>query len=963
MASYDLQNEFKLAAGTGRSYRWDNRRILLNSPKGVFSMDLIGNELAVDTFSFSVRYNPDASGVAYSPMGGTEGKRLVYRCRPDGTERRVPGTLETCGWVLNTIRGATATGDTIDLPNPGGQAPADIWLSPSESIRESRRLISGDVLQMEVEVTAVEANLYIAASNIPNASLVLTSETGLFSIDPTTKIATAVSTGSDVLTYDLTNCPASTQNGFLSINAMTSPPNPRAASAQLNITRIILNGKVIYGKPVTGRVYLVKPIPASQYLGDVSYGTPCWWRVGEDVMAKGYVSQIQRTGRYSWQITCSSGVGLLDEKMHAGGIYDGVSFALVMAEIVGGAFPYIVKNDIKSTKVYGWLPYDTARNNLHRLLFAVGGSLVKHNYSDGLDRDYDVCFLATAIKTVPSSRVALGGSVKLQLPATGAEVTEHSFSYLPASTDPVTLYDNSQGDAGVADHLTVVFSDPVKPESLTTTGSLTVDESGVNFAVVSGVGTLSGIPYMHSRTVVSVGDVSGARVKRVTDNCLVSAANSINVARRILDYYQSAESVSARIQLANEKCGNNLSLTDAWGEPITAFLSKMEVSVTSVKAASVELVEGYFPGNNGNKFTHRVMITADGSWTVPDGVDTVRVVLIQGGTGGSGGMDGHNGWGGSPPSFGDPVDGQLEIAEYPIYNAQHQEAGSGETWYYADRQQSMPGGAAGVPGASGKVLVTTQPTRQGDILTFTVGAGGAGGASGGGLGSAGGETSVSCANAQEPWEASSADGAISEVGYHDTLGNADYALPGEAGHAGGSGGMTDKQSTTAAIYGAAGLNGEAVGSYSGGAGGKGAKHDWGALDLWDVGSGGGGGGAAWGAKGGNGGNALVHYDEETGLPDYIWTGSGGKGANAATPSTPTYGCGGGGGNGGGAGGSTGFGTVYLTLAHSGLQLIPGVRRRDPPYDYMPTDDPFGGGKGGTGSAGGAGGDGVAIIYY
>lgn len=947
MASFDLNNEFRLAAGAGRSYRWDNRRILLNSPKGVFSMDLIGNELAVDQYSFSVRYNPDAGGVAYSPMGGTPGKRLVYRCRLDGSEHEptpVPGTLETCG-LARPAGYAVINDNEISFTAQHG----------NNSVRIGG-FAAGALVEMRVNVTSLTLDeLGRGASfNIIGVADSIESQTGLFQVEESSgyTFLKAYRTGEDVLTIHYS---ASAVGRYFSFSA------PWDSTTEIN--SIAINGQILYGTLPLGKIYLTKPIPASQYLGDVAYGTPCWWKVGSDIMAKGYVSQIQRTGRYSWQITCSSGVGLLDEKMHAGGIYDGVSFAIVMAEIVGGAFPYLVKNDIKSTKVYGWLPYDTARNNLHRLLFAVGGSLVKHNYSDNLDRDYDVCFLATAIKTVPSSRVALGGSVKLQLPATGAEVTEHSFSYLPASTEPVTLYDNSQGDTGVADHLTVVFSDPVKPESLTTTGSLTVDESGVNFAVVSGVGTLSGIPYVHSRTVVSVGDVSGARVKRVTDNCLVSAANSINVARRILDYYQSAESVTARIQLANEKCGNNLSLTDAWGEPITAFLSKMEVSVTSVKAASVELVEGYFPGNNGNKFTHRVLITADGSWTVPDGVDTVRVVLIQGGTGGSGGMDGHNGWGGSPPSFGDPADGQLEIAEYPIYNAQHQEAGSGETWYYADRQQSMPGGAAGVPGASGKVLVTTNPARPGDILTFTVGAGGAGGASGGGLGSMGGETSVSCANAQEPWEASSADGAISEVGYHDTLGGADYALPGEAGHAGGSGGMTDKQSTTAAIYGASGLNGEAVGSYSGGAGGKGAKHDWGALDLWDVGSGGGGGGAAWGAKGGNGGNALVHIDEETGLPDYIWTGSGGKGANAVAPSKPAYGTGGGGGNGGGAGGSTGFGTVYLTLAHSGLQLIPGVRRRDPPYDYMPTDDPYGGGKGGTGSAGGAGGDGVAIIYY
>ena len=53
----------------------------------------------------------------------------------------------------------------------------------------------------------------------------------------------------------------------------------------------------------------------------------------------------------------------------------------MLADIVGGAFPYTVDTQIASIKIYGALPVDNRRNNLKRLLTATG--VVLQTNADG----------------------------------------------------------------------------------------------------------------------------------------------------------------------------------------------------------------------------------------------------------------------------------------------------------------------------------------------------------------------------------------------------------------------------------------------------------------------------------------------------------------------------------------------------------------------------------------------------
>jgi hypothetical protein len=681
------------------------------------------------------------------------------------------------------------------------------------------------------------------------------------------------------------------------------------------------------------------------FLKELPFGTPVWWYVNSSFYAKGYLKSVDRQSKNSFKLTCVSGVGLLDTSMHPGNLYQNAAIQDVLASIIGGAFSYTVSDAVKNTaRVYGRLPYDTRRNNLHRLLFASGAALMRGMANN----DYVIDYLSTTITDVPASRVALLGSVQYQLPSNRAEITEHAF--FQTANDPVeTLFDNTSETA--ADHLTVIFDGAAY--DLATTGNMTINESGVNYAIVSGLGTLTGKYYVHTTQIDVLENRPNnepVRVRRVTENELITALNARNVSRRVLSYYQSAKTVKAKILTQGEKCGNLLRFNDSFGDLTTAYLSKADTLVTTVIGAQCQLIEGFQPGNNGNNFLHRQAITANGNFTIPAGVTFIRVALIGGAQGGQGGYDGEEGAykrKGTDPIWDPGEPGGELTSEYKTIVEDY-------LWMYymgyANGDQRIPAG--GNPGASGqqaKVYVVEHAVTPGEVISFIVGSGGAGGTRNGGIGALGTPTTASSTSLGFV----SSENGLASQGYFDPMTGDAFATPGIAGLKGGNGGRTDTISLVG-NQGGNGLSGGSSGSYNGGAGGTGIIRnlsDYGHTELSKV-SGGGGGGGAYGVAGSPGGNATfepAHTDPNTGTRygDRLTSGAGGNGANALPPPKPTYGVGGGGGNGGGAGGNCG-----------GVAGLDGYYVSDVATTYKHQ-----GGAAGLGSIGGAGGDGIAVIYW
>ena len=286
----------------------------------------------------------------------------------------------------------------------------------------------------------------------------------------------------------------------------------------------------------------------------------------------------------------------------------------------------------------------TVTKALHHVLFAQGVNILKSENDS---------FLITRISNASAGRIDPNneydnGSVDLTERVKSVEVTEHSYVRSP-NAEPVVLYDNTENPVDLG--TTVVFdSAPIVAESLTVTGTLEILASNENCAIVSGVGTLTGIPYTHTTNVISRinGSNADGQSISVSDATLINTVNSNAVADRLYVYYSTKRDMQIPIVLSGEKCGMKYTCTNPFGEEKEAFIASMSINASAIAKASCKLVSGYEHPEKPGELTHLVVLTGGGVWKVPDEVlesdnPRIRVVLIGGGQGGQGGGHGQDG--------------------------------------------------------------------------------------------------------------------------------------------------------------------------------------------------------------------------------------------------------------------------------------------------------------------------------
>lgn len=585
--------------------------------------------------------------------------------------------------------------------------------------------------------------------------------------------------------------------------------------------------------------------PGTGFLDKIPYGTPIWYKSGDNLVGKFYTKRILRTGKAYFDILAVSAIGVMDGQQHNGGLYTGQTFAEVAADIIGGGYAFSCTDEVAPIQIYGWLPIASRRENLHQLLFACGVMLDKDSSGDLYFRFPN----SDTYKSIPDSRIFLGGSVDYMEPATAAEVTEHAWLQL-ATDETVTLYDNTDGSGAAASTFVAFQQAPV--HDLQVSGNLTVESYGVNYAVVSGTGTLTGKKYTHVTKVLrkTVEDAGTEKTVSVTEATLVNIANSENVCQRVLSYYSSARTIKADVVLDGERPGDQISFNNPYNEPEMASLSSMDVNASSFLRAACELVTGYVPSGGGNNYTQVVVLTGTGNYQFPTGTKMGVAVLISAGDGGWSGGKGEN--------------------------------ATGSKHFDADRKAG-DGGIPGVAGSGGKILSVKLENPTG-IFSYSCGTKGLGGVQDGTESSVAGTQGT--ATTFGPY--SSENGQTSATGYVNLFTGEIYALPGRDGIAGGKGNDESGDGPNVIDHnGNVWMPGKNGASYSNNHG---------------DGDGGYGGGAAVGANGNDGADGRVSSSG----------GFGGGGGNGAAPppgsAASTYGSGGDGGHGGGGGGAGGYGS-------------------------------------------------------
>lgn len=640
------------------------------------------------------------------------------------------------------------------------------------------------------------------------------------------------------------------------------------------------------------------------------YGQTVKYYHGETLKGIFYVSSVERTGKYTYSISCVDAIGLLDSSTHYGGIYNGITVKELAEDIGGNVISVTVSDELEDFLIYGYLPIDTRRNNLHQLLFAIGAIVNTVESFDEKPSIYIEPLKETDPRIVPSEDMYIGGSVELQKQINRVIISEHAYAaYLsdaetslyegdvPSETITTPMGETVQG-------IIVKFDAPM--HDLTIEGG-EILESNANYAVISPSASckLFGLEYTHTtRQVIREINSNNARsIVDIQDNeavvenaTLVSILNSENVADRVMSYYSSAKTIKADIiSNGQDKPGSRVSFTDPFDEESTGYIKSMDITMSGKLKANAEIVEGYVPTGIGNNYTHVEVLTGitTTGWICPEGVTRIRVVLIGGGYGG------HCGEQGQPGTGGLGVSGAGEGGE---------------------------GGKAGDGGNGGKIFIATLPVTPLKYYPVIIGKGQTGQESGSEYPSSDDSQCNTSFSLSSTDKYSSGDGTSSEAGYVDILTGIIYANPGGNGLSdGGKSGdtITFEDETGKHIW-VTGERGETV------------YHNW--VDGYARGYGGYGGGPAFGNKGLDGGPGKI-----SGSNNFATGGTGGQGGQGRNGESGTkIGEGGQGGCGGGGGGGGGEAT------HSGGG------------QYAKTGD---GGAGGLGGNGGNGAVGGILIYY
>jgi len=643
---------------------------------------------------------------------------------------------------------------------------------------------------------------------------------------------------------------------------------------------------------------------------DFTFGDPLNYYInnGSTLVGKFYVKSVTRVARRVYRFECMSAIGLLTYRGHNGGMYN-TTMGNVIAEIMDD-IPYTIDADLADVTVSGPLPkVQAARDNLLALLFMSGGA-VKKAANGNINFGY---IGSGSAKAIQDTNLDVSGSISHLAPATRVEVTAHEFHALP-DDEEVVLYDNTGGVA--ADHLVVDFQEPC--HDLVAVG-LTINSSNANYAIVSGVGTLTGQKYTHTTSLyaLNTGVKAEPNIIQVTDNMLINPGNVANVAKRIAGYYGIAQEVDYLMRVTNERPGDKVTFKDPWdGQQLTGFIKEMNVQLSKRLNANTKIALNWTPGPFGDSYSnYRIFrasdITGSHRLNIPAAMQGAQalIVLISGAGGGQAGYDGEQGAArGGINEFNNPTP-----------------------------QLGGAGGDGGQPGERPRFISFYEDTLPSYYDNAAIGAGGAGGASNGALGSAGGETTLGIYSTQ--------DGTQLIDDYTNFLTGDAYGRINDAGEAGSAGGIGAGRGANQADMSTdgdahvcedgtvtpGGLRQPAL-SYT-------YKQGNNARRYRDMG-GAGGGGSAHGAQGGPGYCSYDLTSENDKLGSY-----GGDGANAVAPAKAAETVTGRGGHGGGGGG--GAAQCYLkTDGSSGFSYS---------FNY--------GGAGGIGSAGGQGGDGLIIVYY
>lgn len=272
------------------------------------------------------------------------------------------------------------------------------------------------------------------------------------------------------------------------------------------------------------------------------------------------------------------GVGVMDGTYFYGGIYENIATKDLVEEIMNSAgFGYMIDESLQNIQLTGWIARCTHREALQQVAVAVGGYVdTSRSGSVKIRHLPDINGLYTELGR---DRKHVGTTATLREYVTGVNITEHN--YILNTDSVVKLYESSL-EAGMNE---ILFSSPV---SITTISGATIQEQGVNHCIVSvasaGTVVIRGYKYEDNTKVVSykMAELPAGEkenIKEVSKATLISSSNSLEVAKRLFDYYQMRIEQGLTFVVGDEIVGGVANIEIAEGQYRKAVIEQLQTDL------------------------------------------------------------------------------------------------------------------------------------------------------------------------------------------------------------------------------------------------------------------------------------------------------------------------------------------------------------------------------------------------
>ena len=298
----------------------------------------------------------------------------------------------------------------------------------------------------------------------------------------------------------------------------------------------------------------------------------------EKDMGTFYLDKWENVEKKTMKITAIDLIGVIDKMDFMGNIYFNVPFENIVNEIMISAGltadDYTIQNSLRNIMMSGFIPICSHRQALQQVLFAVG-ACADCSRSDKINIFVPNKQLINNIQKTNIFHNTM--NIKQNDLVTSVEVLSHNYA-------PGTLVEELYKGELDPGQNKILFSDPV--HNLTITGG-TIVKSNCNFAIVNCTTTsnvvISGRKYLNNSILHSANAVLDAQQKEMKltiDNAyFVNRSIAMQVAQRILDYYQKTFDTSFDYLIQNERIGDYTDLETEYEQKLVGNITRLNVDL------------------------------------------------------------------------------------------------------------------------------------------------------------------------------------------------------------------------------------------------------------------------------------------------------------------------------------------------------------------------------------------------